>query len=192
MAGELSTTRKVRLHARIAESLEEAYGEEAEVHAAELAHHFAEAMTITGAEKLVHYSLVAGERTLAAYAWEEALAHFQRALAAKENQPMDAETAGLLYGLGRAQIATVQESQMQIPMDNLRRAFDYSLDVGDLARAVAVAVHPLPGNQRPEGYDLVERVLPLVSPDSHEAGRLLSLHGRFVGMNEGNYEGAQV
>ena len=37
---ELSLTRRVRLHARIAETLEEMYGEAAEAHAAELAHHF--------------------------------------------------------------------------------------------------------------------------------------------------------
>ena len=78
LAGELTTTRRVRLHARIAEALEYTYGEEAEDHASELAHHFAEAVTITGAEKLVRYSLIAGDRMLAAYGWEEALAHFQR------------------------------------------------------------------------------------------------------------------
>ena len=43
LAAELSTTRRVRLHARIAGALEELYGENAEAHAAELAHHFAEA-----------------------------------------------------------------------------------------------------------------------------------------------------
>ena len=45
LTGELTTTRKVRLHARIAEALEKLYGADAEVHAAELAHHFAEAAT---------------------------------------------------------------------------------------------------------------------------------------------------
>ena len=63
LAGELSTTRKVRLHARIAEALEDVYGTEAEAHAAELAHHFAEAAA--GSAKLVHYSLLAGDRALA-------------------------------------------------------------------------------------------------------------------------------
>ena len=61
LAQELSTTRRVRLHARIAEGLEELYGEDAETHAAELAHHFVEAQTSTGVTKLVRYSLMAGE-----------------------------------------------------------------------------------------------------------------------------------
>ena len=38
---ELTLTRRVRLHARIAETLEQLYGDDAEAHAAELAHHFA-------------------------------------------------------------------------------------------------------------------------------------------------------
>ena len=45
---ELSLTRRARLHARIAEALEDLYGERAEAHAAELAHHFAEAETVPG------------------------------------------------------------------------------------------------------------------------------------------------
>ena len=71
LSGELSTTRKVRLHARIAEALEELYRGDA--HAAELAYHYTEAEAMVGSEKLVRYSLLAGERALASYAHEEAL-----------------------------------------------------------------------------------------------------------------------
>ena len=70
---ELSPSRRVRLHARIGVALEGLYGEEAEAHAAELAYHFAEAEPVLGAEKLVLYSLLAGEQALATYAYEEAL-----------------------------------------------------------------------------------------------------------------------
>ena len=83
LAGELSTTRKVRLHAHIAEALESLYGADAEAHASELAHHFAEAQTVLGTEKLVHYSLLAGERALSGFAYEEALAHFERGLVSR-------------------------------------------------------------------------------------------------------------
>ena len=41
LSEELTLTRRVRLHARIAETLEELYGDSADVHAAELAHQFA-------------------------------------------------------------------------------------------------------------------------------------------------------
>ena len=64
---ELSLTRRVRLHARIAEALEVLYVADPDMsaHATELAHHFAQAQDVLGSEKLVKYSLMAGERSLA-------------------------------------------------------------------------------------------------------------------------------
>jgi DNA-binding CsgD family transcriptional regulator len=192
LAEELSTSRRARLHARIGEALETLYGANAEVHAAELAYHFAEASPATGPEKLAHYSSLAGERALSAYAWEDALAHFQRGLAAKEGQPTDAETASLLFGLGRAQAATLDRHQMTEAAASLKCAFDYYAQTGDVARAVAVAEYPIrtpPGEFG--GADLIARALTLVPPDSHAAGRLLPRHGRALGLQENDYEGAR-
>ena len=93
LAQELSTTRRVRLHAPVAEALEVLYGDDAEAHAAELARHFAEAQTLTGPQKLARYSLPAGEQALAAYAFDEALAHFERGLAARDIALTGAEAA---------------------------------------------------------------------------------------------------
>ena len=197
---ELTLTRRVRLHARIAETLEELYGDSAEAHAAELAHHFAQAESILGAEKLVLYSLLAGERALAAYAWEEALNHFQRGLSAKGVSPeathsaSDAETAALLFGLGRAQAATVDRRfQVQEALASLVRAFDYYAETRDIAKAVAVGeypIRPVPGHHAGVSQ-LTSRALALVAPDSHGAGRLLSRYGRVVGIEQGDYEAAQ-
>ncbi len=106
---ELSTTRRARLHARIGQALEELYGAGAETHAGEMAHHFSEAETVLGPEKLVHYSMLAGEQALAAYGWEEAEFHYRRAVEKKRisltspEPARDTETAALLFGLGRAQ-----------------------------------------------------------------------------------------
>ena len=72
---ELSAARQARLHAQIGEALEELYGPSQEAHASELAYHFGEAVPSTDNHKFVHYSLIAGEQALAAYAHEEALAH---------------------------------------------------------------------------------------------------------------------
>ncbi|MCH8987314.1 MAG: protein kinase [Chloroflexi bacterium] len=193
LAGELSTTRRVRLHARIAEALEDMYGEEAEAHAAELAHHFAEAQTVLGTEKLVRYSLLAGERALATYAHEEALAHFQIGLASKEGRPIDAETAALCFGLGVAQTATLETHQIQDAVASLTRAFDYYVEVGEVERAVAVAAHPfsmLPG-QTTGASQLITRALALVPSDSHEAGRLLCRYVTVLVIEEMDYEAAQ-
>ncbi len=134
LSEELSLTRRVRLHAQIGETLEELYGAGAEVHAAELAYHFVQAETATGAEKLVKYTLLAGE---------QALAYFQRALAAKEGQPVDAETAAALFGLARSQAAAGRRLQVLQELDNLKQSFEYYAGVGDVDRAVAE--FPVPG-----------------------------------------------
>ena len=84
LAEELTTSLRVRLHARIAEALEGLYGDDAAAHATELAHHFAEAQTAAGTEKLVRYSLAAGDEALAAYAYEDAIVHFEKALVARD------------------------------------------------------------------------------------------------------------
>jgi DNA-binding CsgD family transcriptional regulator/tetratricopeptide (TPR) repeat protein len=208
LAEELSTSRRVRLHARIGEALEGLYGPDASGHAAELAHHFAEAQTVLGPERLVHYSLLAGERALATYAYEEAQAHFQRGLAAKEGQSpvgallaapppgqaIDAEAAALLYGLGRAQSGTLERRQTEEAVATLQRAFDYYAAAGDVAGALAVAQYPIvaasAGRTGVAGF--IPRALKLVPPDSLAAGQLLCSYGAELGRVEGDYENAQA
>ena len=114
-----TASRRARLHARIAETLEALYGDFVEDQAAELAYHFEGAQTVLDGKKFATYSLLAGEQALDAYAHEEAIQHFQRALTARNipragTEPApDAEAAALLLSLGRAQAATVEQHQMQ-------------------------------------------------------------------------------
>jgi len=199
LAEELSTTRKVRLHARIAESLEQYYVDDAEAHAAELAFHFAEAQTVLGSDRLVRYSLLAGERDLAAFAWEQAQSHFRRALTAKgvaltgSEPAADGEAAALLFGQGRAMLSTVDRNQFREAVASLRRAFDYFVDAGDVEKAVSVAEYPY---ESISGIDtgisnLISRALCLVPSDSHAAGRLLFRYGYVLGLEAGDFNGAQ-
>jgi hypothetical protein len=129
------------LHQRIGEALEGLYGNNTEIHTAELAYHYAEAATVTGTEKLVRYSGLAGEQALSAYAWEEALVHFERGLAImgsnlKDTAPArDADEAALLFGLARAKSAALQTDQLVDAFDILRRAFDYYVEAGEVALA---------------------------------------------------------
>jgi DNA-binding CsgD family transcriptional regulator/tetratricopeptide (TPR) repeat protein len=199
LAEGLSISRKVRWHARIGKALEELYGADVEAHAAELAYHFSEAVTVSSPDKLVRYSLLAGEQALATYAYEEAEAHFQRGLAAREGRSVDAETADLLFGLGRAQ-AVMMRSNIYSSEEVgaiLSRAFDYYAEAKDLARAVAVAEYPFypVAGQIIGAAQLIARALTLVSPDSHEAGRLLCRYGSVIGdgqsEEEGGYASAQ-
>jgi class 3 adenylate cyclase len=77
---ELTTTRRVLLHRRIAEALEALYGAKPDAHLAELAYHFCEAAHGGDVERAVDYARRAGERASSLYAYEEAAGHFERAL----------------------------------------------------------------------------------------------------------------
>jgi tetratricopeptide (TPR) repeat protein len=108
---------------------------------------------------------------------------------------VDAETADLLFGLGRVQAVMMRSSiySREEVGAILSRAFDYYVEAKDFARAVAVADYPsyhVPG-QIIGAAQLIARVLTLVSPDSHEAGRLLSRYGSAVDEEEGDYASAQ-
>ena len=183
---------RAQIHVGAAKALEELHAANLREHAGELAYHFFQAKTILGPEKLVRYSLMAGEHSLEAYAHDEALALFQQGLAAKEGREMDAESASLLFGLGRAQLAALGRSQVPEAYGNLDRAFNYFTASGDVERAVAVAEHPVPNIA---GLNIgaskrISRALEMVPPDSRTAGRLLSLLGRIAGSQEGDYEAA--
>jgi len=193
LAESLSASRRVRLHALIGESLEELYGEDVDAHAGELAYHFTQAASIIGADKQVRYALIAGERALAAFAHEEALTLFLASLNAREHDPMDSEKAAILFGLGRAQAATRLATQGEESIANMSQAFEYFAQSGDIDQAVAVAESALqsPLGERTKTADLVTKALSLALPDSYHAGRLLSLYGRVLGLERGDYTGAR-
>jgi DNA-binding SARP family transcriptional activator len=192
LEAELSSARRVRLHGRIAATLEELYGASAAARAAELAYHFAEAETVTGPEKVVHYCRLAGEQAYAAHAYDDAIRHFQRALAAREGAPMDDDTAELVFALVRSEFLGRDRLDLEGAVERMRRAFDYHLSVGHEQRAVDIAAHPIPPVWGPtELPDLLRRSLELTEPDSLDAGRILANIGRFAGTNDGNYDAAQ-
>jgi DNA-binding CsgD family transcriptional regulator/tetratricopeptide (TPR) repeat protein len=197
----ISAARKVRLHARIGEALENAYGDDPGEHIAELAHHFTQAASVLGTEQMLRYELMAGERALASHAHEEAVEHFQRGLTAKgvmlegSEAADDAIAAELLFGLGRSQVATAAHSAEDRgkAISYLKRTFEYYRQSGQQERAVQVAqfqVRPRPGYQ----FGLISLVEPAVGmapPDSPDAARLLILLGEVLGLEEGRYPEAQ-
>jgi tetratricopeptide (TPR) repeat protein len=77
-----SRSRRVRLHRRVGEALEKLGGTNAE-----LAHHFFEARHAGGAEKGLEYALAAAEQATRSVAYEEASAHYRRALELAPDDP---------------------------------------------------------------------------------------------------------
>jgi len=190
LAGELTTSRKARLHARIAETIEEIYAGDEEAHAAELAYHFSEALTVLGTERLVKYCLAAGERALDVFAYEEGLILFDQGLTARSGQQTDDEIARLWAGLGRCQVATLPLHQLGEAVDSLRNAFDHYAESGNLDQAVTIAELPFPASAgRDYGVlQIIERALALVPPTSRQAGRLFARYGWLLGIEKADYE----
>lgn len=101
----LPAPRRIALHRRAGEALEEIYATDTEPHLAELAHHFLQAAPGGGARRGVEYALLAGRRALDQLAFEEAAALLRRGLEADALEPEDPRLTGeLLVALGEAEI----------------------------------------------------------------------------------------
>jgi tetratricopeptide (TPR) repeat protein len=180
LAGELSTTRKVRLHARIALALEELYGKEAEARAAELVVHFAEAETTLGPEKVVKYSLVAGTQALALCAYEDAAGHFQRGLGAIQvdataSTPLtDEPAASLLLGLARATAPSASFKGLIPVAGMISRVFDYFVAAGQTQTAIRLVADRYSGPLSWQLHLTLDRALRLVPAGSQAHVLLLA------------------
>ncbi|MEQ1873573.1 MAG: AAA family ATPase [Ilumatobacteraceae bacterium] len=99
---ELPTSRRLRLHRDIGLALEQV--SDGTTHLTELARHFTEAAALGEVDKAVVYSRRAGDAAISDLAYEEAAAHFERALEALELQePIDEALRGhLLMAAGDA------------------------------------------------------------------------------------------
>ncbi len=188
---ELSTTRRVRLHARIIDVFEELYRDDVESRATELAYHAGEAEAISGSEAVVKYSIVAGEQALVRYAWEGALDHFRRADEARDRSVMDKDSARLLFGLAQAQLATLPNFRGVEAIPNLINAFEFYATSGDIEKAVTIAEYlsATRGGEKTAAEQLIPRALSLVPSDSLLAGRLLARYGLVQGLSKCDYEG---
>ena len=191
LAGEMSATRTVRMHARIAEALEKLYGDKADDHAEELVTHFAEAETVLGTDRLIRYAIVAGRRSLEAVAPDSAENYFQTGIDAFGDGKPDARLAEMLGGLGQAQVSTLERIELQNAVDNLTRSFDLYMELDQPAAAVGVASTSMPSVHGPTGMaDLLERALPLTQEGGREQGRLLSEFGLWVSHERADYKPA--
>ena len=193
LTDEMSLTRRVRLHARIATMLEELYGPEAEQHAEQLAYHFDMARTVHGTDQLVKYSAVAGNEAHRESDFRLALSHFEKASEAAGSQTDPALLAEVQAGLGLAQIATLERHRTQRGIDTLREAFETYVRIGSADRAVALAENPIPsiaGVTR--ASDLFSRALELAPAGTLQAGRLHSQLGNALATESADYDGAQA
>jgi DNA-binding SARP family transcriptional activator/tetratricopeptide (TPR) repeat protein len=102
---ELSPGRRLALHGRISETLEQLYADDPEPHLAELAHHCFESLPLGDPGRAVAYARRAGERAAHLLAYEEA-ARLYRMAGAALDMTLDADTESrceILLALGDAE-----------------------------------------------------------------------------------------
>ncbi|MBI4517982.1 MAG: AAA family ATPase [Deltaproteobacteria bacterium] len=106
---DLTTAERIALHRRVAEAIEAVYAADLDAHAAELAHHFFQAIPAGTAAKATHYAIRTAEQAAAVFAHEDAITHYAQALAALvAHTGLDAEEMArrrceILRRLGEAQ-----------------------------------------------------------------------------------------
>ncbi len=188
LIGELSLTRRVRLHARIAEMLERIYGDTADEHAAELVRHFGEAEAVLGSDRLVHYLMIAGAELLEVYGHAEALGHYERALAAVDRTIRDHRRAEIMLGLGRARAHALERTDLQEAGDALIEAFEMFLELGDRKNAIRAAIADMPNAHGISGMtDLTNRAISIVDENTAEHAQLLSRLAQWRSFEFGQY-----
>ena len=193
LSGQPSSVRRAMMHASIGQALVDRFQDGADEHAAEIAYHFGRAETVTGHDKMAHYSLLAGQQALAAYAVEDALMHFERGLAARNITVSDSmvapdeEAAALLFGLGQVQQATLPRHRLGEVQKAIKPAFDYYVSVGDLPHSLAITdfigIHLVRG---PKSVEIITEALGLVPPGSPESGRVLSRYADILASSRGD------
>ena len=101
--GGLGDAKRIRLHRRVAETLESRRAE-LRPDAAELAHHFFQARHVAGAEPAIRYAREAADRAAESLAWEDEAVQLERALEADRlrDPPDVTDRIDLLLALGEA------------------------------------------------------------------------------------------
>ena len=181
---ELSTTRRVRLHGRIGEALEQRWGERADERATRLAQHFVEAATLTErhAEKAMRYSRLAAERAEMQAGWGEAARRYTDCLTllTETEAALEGNEAELLVKLG---ICHRNAGAAREAWRSLFRATDLFREQGNGVGMARAAYEAAPINAPPERQAkvLVEAIEQLGDADPYLEARLHAtlLHPKF-------------
>ncbi|MCH6563012.1 MAG: protein kinase [Myxococcales bacterium] len=176
---ELSTPRRVRIHRRVGEVLEDLHRTNPEPHLAELAHHFFQSIQAGSVDKAVNYAVAAAESAVSQRAYEEAVGHYDRALQASELQePLDdAKRCELYLALGDSQRAAGNHDGAR---ETFERAAGLAQQIGSVEQlahaAVGYARLMIFGFPNPRAIELIEQALAGLGKDDS------ALHARLLGL----------
>ena len=103
LSSAIGATERAQLHLLTAQALEQEYGDDAEPHLAEIAHHFLQGATGGGGQRAVQFAARAAERATGQFAYHEAAQLYERAIAVAAGLPADdGRSWALHHGLGEA------------------------------------------------------------------------------------------
>jgi DNA-binding CsgD family transcriptional regulator len=194
LADEISASRRTRLHARIVYALEQSPEATRRERISELAYHAVEAELIVGADKVVHYTRMAGASAAASYAWNEAQTHYRQALDVLGDDAPDADRVEIISGLGQAELFSFAYPDIQRGWDKVALAFDLYVKLGNSQAAVRTAVQSrgyvpywVHGTAR-----VFSRALEEVPPDTADMGHLLRLYANAIRYEQEDAMGSWV
>ncbi|MDX6717721.1 MAG: hypothetical protein QOH30_4279 [Baekduia sp.] len=176
---ELSTPRRIRLHRRVGEALEQ----RPNAALAALAHHFCEAAVTGETDKAAEYARRAGEEALTALAHEDAVRHFARGIEVLDEAAIGSTgvRAELLLGLAEAlnrDRAPEKARQVATSALEISHALDDAELFGRAALATIVGIPPTPDAVNGE---LMEQALDLLDDaDSALRSRLMANLARSI------------
>jgi len=175
----LGATRRARMHQRVAQALEDLYGEDPGEHLSELALHWRLAAVSLDKAKAADYALRAGQRALESLAPAEAVKLFTDAVELIGDVD-GAERCEALIGLGEAQLQTGDAAYRETLLDAARIAS--TMADAELAARAALAnnrgmgVSSMFGEIDTERLAAIERAIELDDPPNHaRRARLLAL-----------------
>jgi DNA-binding CsgD family transcriptional regulator/tetratricopeptide (TPR) repeat protein len=165
---ELPSARRIRLHHQVGETLASLWQADVDAHAAELTHHFVQAVPSAGIDRAVTFARRAGDRALRLLAYEDAARHYQTALRVQAaGEPVDdVLRCELLLALGEAQ---TRSGDFAPARETLREAATLARSLGKaelLAHAaVSIAAGVRMGRLDPGLIGLMEEAVDAVATE---------------------------
>jgi class 3 adenylate cyclase/tetratricopeptide (TPR) repeat protein len=188
LAGNISLTRRQRLHLRIADAIERIHRSSPAI---AMVHHLSEAGHLADSRRLLPYLVIAGEQALEAAAYDQALGHFDRALGLLP--PNDGATrARVLEGMGTAERSLGHLEEALTLWSEALTVYEAASDATAVAKLCLDAAVQVAWWRRGRDVSaLVDRGLAaLPTRKNAYAAGLLALAGRMASQT-GDYDGAE-
>ncbi len=176
---ELSTPKRVKLHQKIGQVLEEACVDCKDDRLSEIAHHYFQSLQTGQVDRALRYLIAAAEHSSSQHAYEDALVHYGRALQALELQdPVDEVRRGeLMIALGSTQTRVGRHIDASRTFDRAAvHAEAHGTPEQFANAAIGYARLVIFRSDDPRAYELIQQALERISDeDSALRARALGL-----------------